>query len=282
MRLTRPQAGLDYPAVKWKFGLPYLSEGKRSLCQMHVAGIANVGTGFRNAVKAAFRVLGLRVQRYRPGPTLREALERLEGHKIPFQTVVDVGASTGSWSLEVERVFPRRAHLLIEANAVHETKLRAVCGARSNWHYVLKAAGKREGHLFFDDSDPWGGHLSETQASPKYKPYPVTTIDAEVKRLGLPAPFLVKLDTHGVEVPILTGAADTLAATEVLVIECYNFPGAPPCLPFWEMCRWMEAKGFRPIDILGILYRPHDQCFWQFDLVFTRSSAPPFSYDGYA
>jgi FkbM family methyltransferase len=206
-------------------------------------------------------------------------LQRLKNHAIQFETVVDVGASNGIWSLELARHFPDRSHLLVEANPIHEPRLKSVCAARPNWDYVLKAAGESEGNLFFDDSDPLGGHLSEKQLSPKYKPFPVTTIDAEVKRRGLKPPFLIKLDTHGVEVPILNGASKTLAECQVAVIECYNFPGDPPCLSFWEMCRWIEIKGFRPIDIHDVLYRPYDRCLWQMDLVFARSSAPQFRYN---
>jgi FkbM family methyltransferase len=214
-------------------------------------------------------------------PILSGTLQRLKKHGLQFRTVVDVGASDGRWSLELAHYFPNRSHLMLEANPIHEPALKGVCDARPGWHYALKAAGEREGQLFFDDSDPLGGHLSEKQLSSKYKPFPVTSIDAEVKRLALPPPFLVKLDTHGVEVPILNGALETLAKCEVVVMECYNFPGDPPCLSFWEMCKWMEARGFRPIDVHDILYRQYDQCFWQLDLVFARISAPQFGYSSF-
>ena len=40
---------------------------------------------------------------------------------------------------------------------------------------------------------------------------------------SLPGPHLIKLDTHGYEVPILCGATETLRNTNLLVIETYNF-----------------------------------------------------------
>jgi len=44
-------------------------------------------------------------------------------------------------------------------------------------------------------------------------------------------PYLIKLDTHGVEIPILNGSAQTLKDTNVLVVEVYNFDFGPPAVP---------------------------------------------------
>ena len=38
-----------------------------------------------------------------------------------------------------------------------------------------------------------------------------TTIDHEIGAYGLPDPYLIKLDTHGCEVPMLCGATETLS-----------------------------------------------------------------------
>jgi FkbM family methyltransferase len=238
----------------------------------------------KQAVKRSFRAMGLEIRRWRPEtdqPTLEGTLRRLLEHRIDFETVIDVGASNGCWSLELQRHFPGKSHLLVEANPIHEASLIAVCNANPTWHYVLKAAGGKEGSLYFDDSDPQGGHLSEKPLSANYKPFPVTTLDSEVSRLGLRPPFLIKLDVHGVEVPILEGASNTLKLCEILVIECYNFPSVAPCLSFWEMCTWMSSKGFLPLDIHDILYREYDHSFWQLDLLFARETRPEFAYRSY-
>ena len=95
----------------------------------------------------------------------------------------------------------------------------------------------------------------------------------------MPPPFLIKLDTHGYELPILAGAARTLQQTEVLIVEVYNFPGSAPAVSFYEFCRLMAEKGFRCIDLLDPLYRPRDEALWQMDLVFLRESRPEFQYN---
>jgi hypothetical protein len=105
----------------------------------------------------------------------------------------------------------------------------------------------------------------------------VTTIDEAIQRLSLRAPFLLKLDTHGYEVPILDGAADTLKSTEMLVIECYGFQVAPASLLFWEQCRWLDGKGFRVIDVVEIRRRRQDLVFWQCDLIFVQKGDRHFN-----
>jgi hypothetical protein len=129
--------------------------------------------------------------------------------------------------------------------------------------------------LWFNSTDPLGGHLHPTQLTPKYSPIEVTSIDSEVERLQLPGPYLIKLDTHGVEVPILEGALKTLQDTTILIIECYNFSTPLPCLSFWAMCSWMESRGYRPVDMFDELYRD-DGALWQMDIVFERMDSPVF------
>src|SRR5262249_39781179 len=147
-----------------------------------------------------------------------------------------VGASDGRWSRDVMGVYPAADYLLVEAQAVHEPALRRFCADHPNARYVLAAAGSREGEIEFDASDPFGGGAPAARVAASGVRGRAPPLDAQVAKLGLRPPFLVKLDTHGYEVPILDGAAATLAQTTVLVVECYNFRIAPGCLLFNEMC----------------------------------------------
>jgi len=102
-------------------------------------------------------------------------------------------------------------------------------------------------------------------------------IISRVRLTNLPAPYFLKLDTHGVEVPIIGGASKTLENTNILVIEAYNFTFGAPAVPFWELCRILVKLGFRPLDVFDILYREVDNAFWQFDLLFGRADLPLFA-----
>jgi FkbM family methyltransferase len=207
---------------------------------------------------------------------LDHALRRFQGHQIEIASLIDVGASNGSWSKTFARHFPNRHHLLIDANEGHSTELAKACQEHPDWHFVIAAAGEREEELYFDASDPLGGHLSRHLHTENYRPRTSTTIDNLLEKHPLPGPFLIKLDTHGVEIPILNGSSNALKQTNALVIEAYNFSFSEPAVPFWELCRHLFELGFRPLDVFDLLHREVDNAFWQFDLLFVRSDLPLF------
>ena len=209
-------------------------------------------------------------------PVLDDALRRLANHKIEVASLIDVGASDGIWSKAFAKRFPRRHHLLVDANQIHVPALTRVCQENPNWCFEMTAVGNITGELYFDASDPLGGNLSATPWNENYRPCPVATIDDLLDRHPLPGPIMIKLDTHGVELPILAGAAKTLKQTSVLVIEAYNIVAGEPAVPFWDLCRHMADLGFRPLDVFDLLYREIDNAFWQFDLLFVRSDLPLF------
>lgn len=238
----------------------------------------------KGAIKELFRALGLHVSRAGGSAdrsTMDGAMRAMVERKHPFRTVVDIGASTGIWSARLMRHFPDRRYLLIEAMAGHEAALRAFCASHANAQYVLAAAGEKPGKVFFEaGDDPFGGAASATPGAGRIE-VPVTTLDAELSARKLPGPYLLKFDTHGFELPILKGAATTLANTDVIVMECYNFRISPECLTFPEMCAWLGERGFRCIDLVEPLHRPRDGAFWQMDLVFARADRPEFAYQRY-
>lgn len=208
--------------------------------------------------------------------TMSAAIQSLARRLPSLATVIDIGASSGCWTDLALREFPRSQYLLIEAQPVHVPALDQFCAAHPNVSYVPAAAGASAGQIYFYADAPFSGQAG-------YKPYPannlvvpVTTIDEEVRARKLAGPFLLKLDTHGFEVPILEGASVTLAQTEAIVIECYNFKISPECLRFHEMCSWLEERGFRCIDLVDVMRRPNIDALWQMDLVFMRTDRPEF------
>ena len=209
-------------------------------------------------------------------PTLDNALQRLAAHKIEIASLIDVGASNGVWSKAFAHYFPGRHHLLVEANQVHLQALTELCRERPNWRFAMTAAGGTTGELYFDGSNPLSGVLATTPRNENYRPCPVSTIDDLLKTHPVPGPIMIKLDTHGVEIPILTGAMETLKQTSVLVIEAYNFTLGQPAVPFWDLCRYMLKLGFRPLDVFDLHYRQVDNAFWQLDLLFVRDDLPLF------
>lgn len=213
--------------------------------------------------------------------SLHAALKRCKGRGLQVRTIIDVGASDGRWSLAARKSFPQAFCLLVEAQEDHRKSLEKVKARMSGFDFVIAAAGDRQGTVFFDAEDLFGGLASLTPVGNRCISVPMVTIDGEVARRNLSPPYLLKLDTHGFELPILHGAKNTLAAASLVVIETYNFKLTHDSLKFHEMCSFMEKNGFSCIDLANPMYRPGDQAFWQVDLFFIPSNSTPFASNSY-
>jgi len=233
-----------------------------------------IKTLVRRYIESRGFVLGL------PAADLHAVMSRRAD--VCVETVVDVGASNGQWSARMMRYFPNAKYLLIEAQeAAHGAALQTFKAAHANVEYELCAAGDCEGDIHFDASDPVGGLASTTPFPKNNICVPVTTIDKLASRRNLHGPFLIKLDTHGFEVPILEGARQTMAQSAMLIIEAYNFTLCPGALRFYELCQFLEPRGFRCVDMFDLMIRPGDHAFWQMDMVFLPSTHPIFQSNRY-
>ena len=205
------------------------------------------------------------------------ALSRIAARGLEIRTVIDVGASDGRWSLQAEPVWPGAKFHLVEANRVHEGSLRRLCARRPAYSYSLVAAGPADGTVPFNDRNPFGGRAEPDDAAPRTI-VPQRSLVSLVAERHLAPPFLIKLDTHGYEVPILDGAAPLFPDTNLFVIEAYNFPLPPDGLRFHELCGLMAERGFQVIDMSEPLWRSKDSALWQFDLFFVPATRPEFAY----
>jgi FkbM family methyltransferase len=236
----------------------------------------------RKIVKKLLASQGLTLTGLNPGrPTMENACRAIASRGHLLSTVIDIGASDGRWSKDFIRYYPESHYLLIEAQSIHEPKLKAFCAEHPGSQYVLAAAGESSGEINFDAAVPLGGQASYTPFGKHNLVVPVTTVDKEVESRRLPGPYLLKLDTHGFEVPILRGARGALESTGIIVMECYNYRIAPECLLFDEMCAHLRTLGFQCIDLADPMFRPHDDTLWQMDLIFVRKDWKGLAYFEY-
>lgn len=213
--------------------------------------------------------------------TMEGAFRAIAKRKHLFNTVIDIGASNGSWTRRLMDYVPQCQYLLIEARPVHEKALIQFGSEHNNVQFVLAAGGEKRGRINFDATDPLGGQASYTPYVSNNIEVPVTTVDNEIRSRKLAGPYMLKLDTHGFEVPVLVGASGTLTETDVIIMGCYNSKIAPECLLFFDMCSYLKEFGFRCIDAVDPRHRPCDGAFWQMDLVFVKHSRPEFSLSRY-
>ncbi len=213
-----------------------------------------------------------KVLRYKSETSLPSALKRCVTRDSTISTVIDIGASDGCWSRTARNYFPKAYYHLIEANPVHAQALEKLRSHWKNYDYSLAAAGDTLGEIYLNSDDPYGGIASHVQYNSADLRVPVITVDRIVEQHNLQPPYLLKLDTHGFEVRILDGASQTLANTNLIILETYNFDINPESLRFPQMCQYLEDKGFRCIDICDPLFRGQDKALWQLDLFFVPKS----------
>lgn len=235
----------------------------------------------KKTVKNLFNILGYDIIRRRPLFTMLEALNRCSCRGLMVQSVIDVGASDGRWSELCMGVFPDARYLLIEAQECHRSGLKLFRKQHPDCDFVLAAAGNKTGKIFFNNSDPFGGVASEQPFEKDCTEVPLTTIDCEVERAGLKSPFLIKLDTHGFEVPILEGAKKTIEQSNLIIIETYNYRISENSLKYHEMSAYMEKLGFSSIEMADLLLRKKDNSLWQMDTFYIPSSSREFLYRSY-
>jgi FkbM family methyltransferase len=216
-----------------------------------------------------------------PRSSMQKSIEWLRANHFEVKTVLDVGASDGRWSKLCLKHFGDANYVLFEPQPCHSDALDAMEQEfKGKVTIIKKAAGEKSGKTYFNNSDPFGGSLADLKTTNTIEVL-LTSIDDSIREIGTNGPFLLKLDTHGFEIPILEGAGKTLNCCTALIIEAYNYNIEPGSVTFWQLCEYLNRKGFRPIDVVDIMYREHDNSFWQMDIVFIKSTWKGFEYISY-
>lgn len=216
-----------------------------------------------------------------PRATMQEGLRWLSEHQFEVGTVLDVGASDGRWSKECMRIFPDVSYALYEPQPLHSQKLDELAAESSQKVTpIKKAVGATGGVTYFDAADQFGGALAETETADTIE-VELTSLDQSLVDYELKPPYLLKLDTHGFERSILAGATQTLAQSNVLIIESYNYRITEEAFLFWELCAYLAERGFQTVDLVDTLHRKYDSSLWQMDLIFVKSDWGGFQYISY-
>jgi FkbM family methyltransferase len=212
---------------------------------------------------------------------MSSAVRRIAEHDIAVRSVIDIGASDGKWSMDAMKTFPKASFLAIEPLFERQWALEKLRHKNANFDYVLCVAGDKDGdQATLNVSEDLDGSTVDG-AGGECRSVPTRTVDAIVSENNLQGPFLLKFDTHGYEIPILNGANGTLAKTNVIIMEVYNFNVTSQALRFHDMCSHMEGLGFRCYDIADPMLRLYDKAFWQMDMLFYRKDSKVFAYSSY-
>jgi FkbM family methyltransferase len=242
----------------------------------------------KRLIRSLFDSMGFEIRRKKKESVLSHhsnhrmlgGLSRWKESSTNVNTVVDVGAAAGTWSVSALAFWPNASYLLFEPLAERKVELEALVGKQPNFYFVPCAAGREEGEMRFIVSNDLDGSgvASTAQMDGNIRSVRVTSISDEVKKLNLRGPYIIKLDTHGFEIPILEGCKEIIDEVSLFIIECYGFQIADNSLLFWEMCAYMDKMGFGLVDLVDVMNRPKDGAFWQCDAFFKRKDDSLFLY----
>ena len=107
------------------------------------------------------------------------------------------------------------------------------------------------------------------------------SLDSVYKNSVRKGPLLLKLDTHGYEIPIFEGANSVLADAMAVIVEVYGFYVSPTARLFHDVSDYLSNRGVRLFDIVDVMRREKDGAFWQADAVFVREDQGLFADNSY-
>ncbi len=220
---------------------------------------------------------GFSVQRHHPpGHFLRPIgrldwfLEDIKARGFACRHVMDVGASDGSWSRSLLRVYPGASGLLVEPRPECVPALERFCAEHPGWSFVSTGVGAREGELPLALWDTSSTFLKRMVSLAN------TTVKVPLVRcdslFGPDAvyPDLVKLDVEGFELEALSGADALLGRVDLLIIEVATFHFGTERPLARDIIAFLERRDYALYDVAGFIRRPYDGAIGLLDLVFAR------------
>jgi len=99
---------------------------------------------------------------------------------------------------------------------------------------------------------------------------PRVTLDHLVSENKLRPPFLLKIDTQGAELKVLSGYEENLQHTEFVLLEVSLFKFFEGGDQLHDVIAFMKSRGFVAYDICDFQYRPLDDALSQVDIVFVK------------
>lgn len=205
-------------------------------------------------------------------PTSHDStLERMAAWGVKFDHFFDIGAARGLWGPKVRTHWPDSSIFFFEAAPAWKPSLEET-GAKigGQVEVLIAAAGDVDGDSYFrfDPANPYGGALIDQPEKNAIR-VPKVTLDTIIRERSLDGRFALKLDVHGAERSILSGANRFMERCDFVIFETYNF--GPATRRFGQMAVHFEEEfGLRCIDIAEPKWRPYDNALWQIDLYFVR------------
>lgn len=232
----------------------------------------------KHIVNCTVATLGARVVNAEWGPRgFQAAFRQIARTGWAPATVLDIGASTGSWSRECMSIFPLARYFLAEPLEYKREALKSLASADNRVRYFLGGIGSMNGQLELNDNDAQSSFFPSHDFHGVKRSVPVRTLDSFRDEFGFQAPMLLKADVQGFELEVLEGARECLPFVDVMLLEVSfrriydNGPLAH------EVIAYAGMNGFRMYDFVSYMQRDSDGALLQTEIVFVRDGSKLFN-----
>ncbi len=197
----------------------------------------------------------------------------LEATGFNPQSILDIGAYHGGWSVMVKAIWSRAKVKTVEANEECRAPL-----TRDGHDFEITVMAETDGEADFHKCDNGCGEGNSLFRENSIHSF--TTHRLPTKSLATLAGDqtfdLIKMDCQGAELSIIRGGPQVIQRAAVVLLECqiqsYN-EGAPVAA---EVIAEMGRLGFRLYDIVDFHHNSRGLLI-QVDLLFARSDSPLFT-----
>ena len=200
----------------------------------------------------------------------RQFLRSVNKLPININSIFDIGAFKGEWSIEAQKVFKYAQFQLFDINPY---LLKNPIKLKGNFHNVLLSDTIKNveyfrlngtGDSYFKEKSEFYEHVTPEKIQ-------TNTLDNIVNSSSglIPDPDLIKIDSQGSELEIFAGAKKILKDLKVVIVELplveYN-SGAPN---FSEYTEFFINLGFFPFQLIEV--HRSNKTIVQIDIAFLRN-----------
>ena len=198
--------------------------------------------------------------------------------------IFDIGAHNGSWTREIQPVFPAAKFFAFEPNTEHQKALQDISS-----HFILVGNKSDTVPYFKNAIGCTTGNSIYLEQTIYFSPQtafvqmlPLVRLDSYIPLYNLPTPDFLKLDVQGAELDVLQGLGTYLQSVKYIVAEtslhAYN-SGAPL---IEDIIGFLQQNSFQIIDIVEL--HKINGYLAQVDILFAHSSTnlrKTHFYDGH-
>lgn len=181
-----------------------------------------------------------------------EFLEIIENEN-QINTIFDVGANQGTWTLLAKSKFPTSTVYAFEPVPNYANEFEKNTRSLSGIHLMKLGIGNTTGQAMFNLAGHSSSFLEVGEELLRIHPderktgeiiVEVSTLDTVVKKLNSPYPELIKFDIEGFELEALKGAENCLKHAHYLILEVSFIERHKGQPLFADLIHYLAQKGF--------------------------------------